>query len=260
MVLSIVHEEDPKSLRAVIRTSQSLRAAALPYYLSRICFNSHWKDSNDERHGDGLDRDLDCFIASCSQSNALHHVRWIVIQEKNFRKRSEMDYLKKTEEALARKRNTRWSLENHIYRGNPDDMLNTSSDDSEFFLRNTHKPVSLEEDAQWKPLADALEKMSGLQDFIFRVNEQLPPCLLQVLQRSLPNCRLHMPSFQFRSVQNSITDPHEIAIVSAPQLRTLGVLYESSEYYTNILAPSHQACDGRTSPQMKEHIITYRSQ
>ncbi|TDZ13432.1 hypothetical protein C8035_v004456 [Colletotrichum spinosum] len=70
----------------------------------------------------------------------------------------------------------------------------------------------------WRPVADLLEKLSGLRDLLYDFEVQFPPCLLRVLHDHHPACRLRIRNFHLRSLSSPSLDPYEKALVSSPCL------------------------------------------
>jgi hypothetical protein len=94
------------------------------------------------------------------------------------------------------------------------------------FPRATCLKHSLREDSAWKPLANFIRQLPALADLVYaRINE-FAPCLLEVLHRHHPECRLHMSTLHFCSLNRQDTDPHEFALVTSP------CLYRTSAHYT----------------------------
>jgi len=80
-------------------------------------------------------------------------------------------------------------------------------------------------DHDWVSLADLLKRCSALSDLLFELRDQLPPCVLSTLHEYHPRCRLHMRSFNVRSLLTSEPDTHELAIASSPCLHSIWFSY-----------------------------------
>jgi hypothetical protein len=74
----------------------------------------------------------------------------------------------------------------------------------------------LAEKRRWRSLPEFLERIPKLQDLIFDVHTQFPTDALEVLHRTNPRCRLHMPQFRLRSLGQSALSPRELALISSP--------------------------------------------
>jgi hypothetical protein len=62
-----------------------------------------------------------------------------------------------------------------------------------------------------------------LKDLIFNSYNQTPPDPFAALGQCHPDCRLHLPEFRFRSLRRETTDLYEMAVVTSPLLRSIGV-------------------------------------
>ncbi len=91
------------------------------------------------------------------------------------------------------------------------------------------KPPNIvyEEDEAWKPLANLVRQLPALSDLIYACPSQFSPCLLQALHQHRPNCRLHIHTFSFRSLNQPDLDAHELALAKSPCLYSVQVRYDS---------------------------------
>jgi hypothetical protein len=80
-------------------------------------------------------------------------------------------------------------------------------------------------DDTWNPLASMIEQLPALSDLIYLCSNQLAPCILQALHQYLPQCRLHIKSFGFRSLEVTNMDAHEFALATSPCLHSISVKY-----------------------------------
>ncbi|KAF3491783.1 uncharacterized protein GIQ15_01300 [Arthroderma uncinatum] len=78
-------------------------------------------------------------------------------------------------------------------------------------------------DEAWLPLAKFIAQLPGLRDFIYSYPAQIPRCILSALHQYHPNSRLHISSFNFRSLcqekgRPRDIDPDEFALATSPCL------------------------------------------
>jgi hypothetical protein len=85
--------------------------------------------------------------------------------------------------------------------------------------------VTIQDDDAWKPLANFIRQLPTLADLVYACTNQFSPCLLEVLHRHYPECRLHMRTFNFRSLHQQDTDPYEFALATSPCLYSISVHY-----------------------------------
>lgn len=87
--------------------------------------------------------------------------------------------------------------------------------------------VVYEEDEAWTPLANLVRQLPALSDLIYACSSQFSPCLLQALHQHRPNCRLHVQTCSFRSLDQPDPDAHELALATSPCLYSVLVRYDS---------------------------------
>jgi len=87
--------------------------------------------------------------------------------------------------------------------------------------------VVYEEDGAWMPLANLVRQLPALSDLIYACPSQFSPCLLQALHQHRHNCRLHIKTFSFRSLNQPDLDAHELALATSPCLYSVLVMYDS---------------------------------
>lgn len=80
-----------------------------------------------------------------------------------------------------------------------------------------------EESRSWKPIASFVSKLDRLSDLIYACYDRFPHCLLQVLHKHQPYCRLCLSNYRFLGLRDSIMDPHTLALIHSPCLHSLGV-------------------------------------
>ncbi|KAK4496749.1 hypothetical protein PRZ48_012732 [Zasmidium cellare] len=80
-------------------------------------------------------------------------------------------------------------------------------------------------DVDFQPLADTISRFAGLEQLIFDTGQQFPPCLLELVQSSLPNCKLEIRCFFIESVYNDVVNPHEYNVVTSPNLTSVHTWY-----------------------------------
>ena len=87
-----------------------------------------------------------------------------------------------------------------------------------------------EEDEAWRPLARFISKLPALRDLVYACSNQFSPCLLDALHGSLPSCRLHILTFDLRSLHcerapPETVDPYEYTLATSPCLYSIRVSY-----------------------------------
>ncbi|KAL2845300.1 hypothetical protein BJY01DRAFT_183388 [Aspergillus pseudoustus] len=78
----------------------------------------------------------------------------------------------------------------------------------------------------WQPFSYFVQKLRGLKNLVWLNISQFPPCLLDVLHRDLPGCRLHIRGFKFDSLYSQskepyVIDAHESALATSPSLASV---------------------------------------
>ncbi|KAK8112908.1 hypothetical protein PG984_013434 [Apiospora sp. TS-2023a] len=205
-VADIIHREHRPSLSALAQVNKVCYVAAMAWRLRSICFEVTKRQE--------LRRDVDNFLRVVKPTEGVRHVRWLEV-------RGSLEPTVAGEEKI-KDRTKEPVLHNHICDGAIRDPY--SEDTYADFECDGPIEVLPEEDSAWQPVVDLLKVIFHLEDFVFTSEEnQFPPSLLQALQKHHPTCRLHLPYFRFRSLHEEATDPHEMAVVSSPQLHSIGV-------------------------------------
>ena len=83
-----------------------------------------------------------------------------------------------------------------------------------------------DEDKIWAPLAELITHLPALSDFIYACSNQISPCVLQALKQVRPHCRLHMRTFKLRSLNESSTDRHELALATSSSLHNVQLRFD----------------------------------
>ncbi|KAL2802147.1 hypothetical protein BJX63DRAFT_441387 [Aspergillus granulosus] len=88
------------------------------------------------------------------------------------------------------------------------------------------KGIDMSEMEAWKPLADFARRLSGLKDLLWIALTYFPPCLLEVLHKDLPNCRLHLRASTLNDLHGIVNLPpgyeaHQYALATSPSLGTI---------------------------------------
>ncbi|KAF4978792.1 hypothetical protein FZEAL_4882 [Fusarium zealandicum] len=106
---------------------------------------------------------------------------------------------------------------------------------SDIQLLASGTPLRAEEKLQmamaWRPLADFISKLPCLKDLVYGCAHQIPLCVLEALHQHSPKTRLHMLTFELRSlyfpVYDSIwqIDYDEYVLTTSPSLYSLAALY-----------------------------------
>ncbi|KAL4893247.1 hypothetical protein BDV59DRAFT_177870 [Aspergillus ambiguus] len=91
-------------------------------------------------------------------------------------------------------------------------------------------PAPNEEAQVWEPLARFIGHLTGLKDFIYACKTQLSPVILSVLHEVLPECNLHIRSFQLWSLHQHRDypreiDPQEMTLATSPNLQSIVLPY-----------------------------------
>ncbi|CRJ82119.1 hypothetical protein BN1708_008999 [Verticillium longisporum] len=92
------------------------------------------------------------------------------------------------------------------------DYQQTSNEPMEVVYENDHK---------WLPLAQLVEQMPALNDILYGCDNQIPPCLLDLIHRKLSGCKLRMSTFRLRSLYAPFLDDHEYRLVTSPNLYSI---------------------------------------
>lgn len=91
-------------------------------------------------------------------------------------------------------------------------------------------------DSAWLPLAELIQELPGLSDFIYSHHNQIPPCLLNALHQHHAQhsaFRLHVHTFSLRSLYlrpNELSKPinlHEYNLATSPCLYSIVACYDS---------------------------------
>lgn len=78
----------------------------------------------------------------------------------------------------------------------------------------------------WRPLADLIKQLPSLTDLLYSCASQFPPCLLETLHASLPQCRLHLNTFKLRSFSAPQIDSYELMLLTSPCLYSVRAAYD----------------------------------
>lgn len=108
-------------------------------------------------------------------------------------------------------------------------------------------------DDRWNPLASMIERLPALSDLIYECSNQLAPCILKALHQYLPQCKLHIKPFGFRSLDAINMDPHDFALATTPCLHSISVKF------ARLMAENHDEAVLRLAaglaPNLKEAKI-----
>ncbi|KAF2100240.1 hypothetical protein NA57DRAFT_54336 [Rhizodiscina lignyota] len=75
----------------------------------------------------------------------------------------------------------------------------------------------------WNPLIYLLPKFQRLSDLIYNCDSKFPPQLLDTVSQHHPECKVHLRSFRFKSLNEPVTDPDELALAQSPLLHSLSI-------------------------------------
>jgi hypothetical protein len=117
------------------------------------------------------------------------------------------------------------------YRGHEYDVLRN----------NTQKPglpkykdTAHQKNRLWIPLADFILRLPLLDSIFYSSYYQVPPCILDSILQSRPQCRLYITRFALWSLgPQGITDPYELELIASPLLHGIGTASTSIYGYTN---------------------------
>ncbi|KAK3393942.1 hypothetical protein B0H63DRAFT_459553 [Podospora didyma] len=129
-----------------------------------------------------------------------------------------------------------WHTKRMMLHGTTDLPVPQLEEQDEFPQRAFMESTSHDKlDQDWRPLAELIESLPALADLIYQCSFQLPPCVLQALQKK-PGCRLHLYTFALRSfTDKEITDldPHDRALLSSPNLHSIWLIQRGIEGRTH---------------------------
>ncbi|KAJ5642205.1 hypothetical protein N7490_006205 [Penicillium lividum] len=114
-------------------------------------------------------------------------------------------------------------------------------------LRHIHGDDSGEDDASstpqeparddWGLLPSFVKQLQGLRDFNWCCETLFPPCLLDILHKSLPRCELHIFAFKLPSLYYNPLEPqdisdYEFSLATSPSLSTImvPVFHDDDDY------------------------------
>lgn len=122
----------------------------------------------------------------------------------------------------------------------------------------TDPSLTIDHDLDWLPLSQLVEQLTSLRSLAWGCQEQIPPCVLQVLTLK-QNCYLDMLSFSLRSLSRPPTEllaleAHELALATSPLLRSL-CLRSAGNY--NWEAIMEMAAGG--APNLQSAALLYES-
>lgn len=91
----------------------------------------------------------------------------------------------------------------------------------------------------WLPLAQFVDKLSGLKELVYACNDQIQPCFLSALHRHSRNIRLYVDTFSLRSLYQPLghptdIDPDEFAIATSPCLYNITAHFYTYDTYGNL--------------------------
>lgn len=105
----------------------------------------------------------------------------------------------------------------------PADMEEYDAEFGGVFARDLPDGSAEEVEEAWSSLIVVIRKCKHLTDLIWVCRNQLPPCLLRMLDQCHPSCRLDMRSFRLRSLGDPVTDPYELNLIQSPHLHSISV-------------------------------------
>lgn len=140
------------------------------------------------------------------------------------------------------------------------DWIERADDSCQWYgkLDIIHSNAPLGPVESWAQIGGFIRSLQGLRDLIWHHAQQFPPELLAILHEELPRTRLHLHTFQLRSISQangttSATTPHEYIInqdewdlIRSPNLHCIACYYTSSQQE---LAVMNMA--GGVSPNLK---------
>ena len=167
-----------------------------------------------------LQHQVETLLPILSRTNAARHVHHVSIKgyfhfKPKFRKRdSEATYYG-------------WRRENWLVKESLVDIL---PDESPEYCHNSYvvydqavtKPDSME-DTAWTPIVALFQQTLCVRDLVFDSATPFPPCLLDVLHKSLPRCRLHHRTFKLRTLLWGVPHALEMALATSPNLHSLRI-------------------------------------
>ncbi|KAF3491176.1 uncharacterized protein GIQ15_00693 [Arthroderma uncinatum] len=108
------------------------------------------------------------------------------------------------------------------------DILSGQSPCSIFDKMYERNQWTLREEEAWEPLAQLISRLPGLTDLIYNYIKLFPQCLLDVLHRKLPRCRLHIYTFCLESLYRFPDcpyniEPYEYTLATSPNLYSIFV-------------------------------------
>jgi hypothetical protein len=156
-------------------------------------------------------------------------------------------------------------------RRNADNDSDSDSDDVFGGRFITGSPLSTQQkqtqNEAWLPFTKFLGHLPALTDLVYACIHQMPPCVLTALQKHHPKSRLHIDSFNLRSLRQKghqlhDIDPDDFALVTSPclySLRASCVPYDDwGRFDFNREALEHIVASG-CAPALKKVSISHRS-
>ena len=197
-------EAYPPSVQAFACVNTTLYSAATPLLFRTIQISVSCRDDLPQDILKGVQK----YIRRLQHAASFRHVRHLVIND---------DYTRFSISATERGR------------GGPFDGYLDQLGCSELMADNLPPESVYEINDAWKPLADLIKQLPSLTDLLYSCASQFPPCLLETLHASLPQCRLHLNTFRLHSLSALQIDSYELKLLMSPCLHSVRAAYDELE-------------------------------
>lgn len=215
-IVQYLDEVYPPSVQAFACVNTALYSAATPLLFRTIRIPvSHRLDFSQE-----ILKCVEKYNRHLQHAASFRHVRRLVIDD---------DYTRCSISATERGRGSHRTFDGYL------DQIERSK-----LMADRLPPGSVNEtNDAWKPLADLIKQLSSLTDLLYSCASQFPPCLLETLHASLPQCRLHLNTFKLRSFSAPQIDPYELMLLTSPCLYSIRAAYDEMGGFGSFDVPDH---------------------
>ena len=203
-ILQYLDEAYPPSVQTFACVNTTLYSAATPLLFCTIQISVSCRDDLPQDILKGVQK----YTRRLQHAASFRHVRHLVIND---------DYTRFSISATERGR------------GGPFDGYLDQLGCSELMADNLPPESVYEINDAWKPLADLIKQLPSLTDLLYSCASQFPPCLLETLHASLPQCRLHLNTFRLHSFSAPQIDSYELKLLMSPCLHSVRAAYDELE-------------------------------
>ena len=220
-IIRLVYEAHSPTLASLMQVNRTCRFIATAQGLRHVRFQL--------ASAPRTLQEVDLFLDASRRCDGLREVRWLKVQ--GYSRIREVNegpqqwshaVTNGATKAESEVQDLCWSIRNHMDYDETTTSLTTGGEECEPRYRPYENIVSGNE--AWQPIVDLLAAVVRLEDFVWATSVRLPSIVLEALQRHQPGCRFHLPDYttSFKGQYLKEIEPHEMAMLSSPQLSSIG--------------------------------------